>query len=121
MKRSILVLILTISASLIDAKVQNVYDEVVFHVTYTDPTEDQRPIKKESAIIPSVSLEEHILLFVTPCDGCTLRLINEDRDVEYITVIPTGTTTLILPPYLSGKYQLQIIRGNYCFWAYIDL
>ncbi|MDE7456937.1 MAG: hypothetical protein K2M96_09580 [Prevotella sp.] len=121
MKRSILALMLIISASLIDAKVQNVYDEVFLQITFTDPTEDQRPIKKESTIIPSVSLNEHTLLFVTLCDGCTLRLINEDKDVEYITVIPIGTTTLILPPYLSGEYQLQIIRGNYCFWAYIDL
>jgi hypothetical protein len=42
-------------------------------------------------------------------------------DVEYVTVIPTGTTTSVLPSYLSGEYQLQIKQGNYCFSGYINL
>lgn len=121
MKRSILALALILLASLTDATPKNVCDEVVLQVTITDPTEDQRPIKRGPVVIPSVSLEEHTLLFTTPCDGCTLRLINEDGEMKYITVIPAGTATLVLPSYLSGEYQLQIIRGNYCFWGYIDL
>ena len=121
MKRFILVLVLILSASLIDAKIQNVCDELYLQVMIFDPTENQQPIKRSPAVIPSVSLEEHTLLFATPCDGCTLRLINEDGDVEYATVIPMDTTTLSLPSYLSGEYQLQIIRDRYCFWGYIDL
>lgn len=121
MKRSILALVLILSASLTDAKVQNVCDEVFLQVSITDPTEEQLPIKRSPVAIPSVSLENHTLLFATPCDGCALRLINEDGDVEYAAVVPMNTTTLVFPSYLSGEYQLQIIRGRFCFWGYIDL
>lgn len=121
MKRIIFALVLILSASLTDAKVQNVCEEVFLQVSFTDPTENQKPIKRSPVFIPSISLEDHTLFFATPCDGCTLRLINEDGDMEYVTVIPTDTITLDLPSYLSGEYQLQIIQGNYCFWGYINL
>ena len=86
MKRSILALVLILSASLSDAKVQHVCDEVFLQVSLTDPTEDQKPIKRSPVVIPSVSLEGHNLIFATSCDGCILRLLNEDGDVEYMVV-----------------------------------
>ena len=121
MKRSVLVLVLILSASLINAEVQNVCNEVFLQVKLADPTDVNIPIKRSPITVPSISLEEHTLLFATPCDGCTLRLSNKVGDVEYATVVPLDTTTLVLPSYLSGEYQLQIIRGRYCFWGYIDL
>ena len=105
MKRSILALVLILSASLSDAKVQHVCDEVFLQVSLTDPTEDQKPIKRSPVVIPSVSLEGHNLIFATSCDGCILRLLNEDGDVEYMVVITDETTSLTLPSYLSGEYD----------------
>ena len=121
MKRSILALVLILSASLSDAKVQHVCGEVFLQVSLTDPTEDQKPIKRSPVVIPSVSLEGHNLIFATSCDGCILRLLNEDGDVEYMVVITDETTSLTLPSYLSGEYELQIVRGCYCFYGYINL
>lgn len=120
MKRSILMLLVILSASLSFAKFQNVCGEVFLQVSLTDPTETMRKIKRSPIEIPSINLEGRTLIFVTPCDGCILRLINEDEDVEYITIIPVDATNLDLPTCLSGEYQLQIIRGNYCFWGYIN-
>ncbi len=121
MNKSIIVLVLILSVSLTDAKVQNVCSEVFLNVALVDPTENQQPIKKGPVVIPSVSIEDHTLFFATPCCGCTLKLVNSDGDVEYATVIPMDTTTLILPSYLLGEYQLQIVRGNYCFWGILLL
>jgi len=41
--------------------------------------------------------------------------------VVYTIVIPTGTTSWVLPASLSGEYELQLISGNYCFWGMITL
>lgn len=70
---------------------------------------------------PSLSLEDHTLFFNTSCDGYVLRLVNEDGDVEYDTVIPEGTENLPLPFFLEGEYELQIIRGQYCFYGIVEL
>ena len=76
---------------------------------------------KSPVDIPTVSLDGHTLYFFTPCDGCTLNLVDENDVVVYTLVIPAGTTSLVLPATLSGNFELQIIRGNYCFWGEITL
>jgi hypothetical protein len=40
---------------------------------------------------------------------------------EYETIIPENTSTITLPLNLSGEYELQIIRGNYCFYGPVEL
>ena len=40
---------------------------------------------------------------------------------EYETIIPENTSTITLPLNLSGEYELQIIRGNYCFYGSVEL
>lgn len=93
---------------------------VVLDVYIEDPTEILNPRPKSPIIPPSVSLDDHILYFDTPCDGCTLNIVDENDLVVYTTVIPTGTTSLVLPSTLSGEYIIEIIRGNYCFWGLIE-
>lgn len=70
---------------------------------------------------PTISLDDHTLYFFTPCDGYTLNLVDENDVVAYTIVIPTGTTSWVLPATLSGEYELQLISGNYCFWGMITL
>lgn len=121
MKRFILGLALILAASFSGVKAEEVGDEIDFEVGIVDPTENHEPFHKGPVLVPSVSLEGHTLYFATSCDGCTLRLLDENDVVVYSTVIPTGTTSLVLPSYLSGEYEIQIIQGNYCFWGYITL
>lgn len=70
---------------------------------------------------PSVSIEEYTLYFDTPCDGCELRIVDEDGDIVYSTTIPSSCSSLDLPSTLSGDFELQIIQGNFCFYAGIQL
>lgn len=88
---------------------------------YIDPNQGDPENHRGAIFIPSVGIENFILFFNSPCDNCTLRLINEDNEVEYSTTISFGTRTMVLPSYLSGEYRIEIIRGNFCFWGYIYL
>jgi hypothetical protein len=71
--------------------------------------------------IPEIKIDGYTLFFMTPCDGCVLRLLDENRDVVYSTVIPDSAVSLVLPSYLSGEYEIQIIQGSLYFWGYVDL
>ena len=95
--------------------------DVDLEVAYNDPDEEENGGQKSPISIPHVSIDGHTLYFYTPCDGCVLRLSDENDNVVFSTVIPTGSTSLVLPSYLSGDYKIEIIQGIYCFWGYIEL
>ena len=121
MRRFISILALVLASSFSGVMAEEVGDEIDLEVGIYDPTGTHEPFKKGPILVPSVFLDGHTLYFATSCDGCTLRLLDENDVVVYSTVIPTGTTSLVLPSYLSGEYEIQIIHGNYCFWGYIYL
>lgn len=74
---------------------------------------------KSPILVPEVNIDEYTLTFDDSCLGCELRLVDENDNVVYTTVITSNT--LVLPTYLSGEYELQIISGIYCFYGYIEL
>lgn len=121
MKKILFSLCLCVVAAIGTAKVQQVCGLINLTVEIIDPTEETEPIEKEPILVPSVSLEGYTLIFITPCDGSTLRLMDGNDNVVYSTVIPTGTTSLVLPLSLSSKYEIQIIQGNLCFYGVINL
>ena len=94
---------------------------VYLQVKPVEPDLTKGPIRRSPVMAPSLSLEDHTLFFNTSCDGYVLRLVNEDGDVEYDTVIPEDIEILTLPFYLEGEFELQIIRGQYCFYGSIEL
>ena len=92
---------------------------VPLQVGYVDPTYGQTNPQKAPILIPEVRIEDYTLNFDASCLGCELRLLDEDGVLVYSTTITSGT--LVLPSYLSGNYELQIIRGNFCFYGDISL
>ena len=96
-------------------------EDVPLETGIVDPSNNQDNPHKTPTIIPKVSIEDYTLYFNTPCDGYVLRLVDEFDNVVYSTVIPVGATSLVLPSYLSGTYELQIITGIYCFYGDITL
>ena len=90
---------------------------------YEDPADPLNDPHRSPVEIPEVSIEDYTLYFNTPCDGYVLHLVDENDNVAYSTVIPVGATSLILPPYLFGIYELQLIPNNcnYYFYGTIDL
>lgn len=102
----------------------NVYADpqgVVLQVGYIDPNNGDGGQQKSPILVPEISLDGYSIIFDTPCDGCTFRLVDENNNVVYSTVIPTGTTSLVLPSSLSGEYEIQIVQSNIIFWGFINL
>ena len=69
-------------------------------------------------LIPEVTLERNTLHFITPCNGCTFRLVqsgNISYDVEIIGGI------LSIPTAFTGLYELQIISGDIIFYTEVVL
>lgn len=96
-------------------------EDLDLEIGYNDPINGGDGFERGSISIPHVGIDGYTLYFYTPCDGCVLRLSDENDNVAYSTVIPTGAATLILPSYLSGIYKIEIIQGFYCFWGFIEL
>ena len=69
-------------------------------------------------LIPEVTLQDRALHFITPCSGCTFRLVqsgNISYDVEIIGGI------LSIPTAFTGLYELQIISGDIIFYTEVVL
>lgn len=94
-------------------------NEVQLQVGYDDPKINQPGDPKTPVQIPEVYIDDYTLSFDNSCLGCELRLLDEDGALVCSTIITSNT--LVLPAYLSGEYELHIIRGIYCFFGYIYL
>ena len=119
MKKRLLLLLLMMT--LMPLSYHVMAQTINFKVGYVDPQNPFEEDHRSPVLIPEVEIEGYTLFFITPCDGCTLRLLDENDTVVYSTVIPTGTTSLVLPSYLSGEFEIQIIQGTLCFWGYVEL
>ena len=85
----------------------------------TDDNADYgEPDRKTPIRIPEVTKDGHTFHFITPCTGLTLQLVQGD-EVCYETVITSDS--LEIPSDFAGVYELQILRGNYVFFAEIEL
>ena len=93
--------------------------EVILSVDIIDPTDETNNPHRNPILVPEVSIDGNTLFFVTPCDGLALRLVNEEYETVFTTII--SGSTLVLPSSLSGDYELQIINGNYVFYGDITL
>ena len=122
MKKKVLLIIAIVSMAFVtlNLSAQNA-EPIELQLSEINPTPYPGGIPKSPITIPTISLDDHTLYFDTPCDGCTLNIVDSNNVVVYTTVIPTGTTSLVLPQTLSGEYELQIICGNYLFYGKIDL
>lgn len=79
------------------------------------------PMPRTPEAVPVIYFEGNTLYFATPCDGCTLQIVDEAENICYELVIPMGTTELELPENLFGEYELRIIRGNTCYYGTINI
>ena len=70
---------------------------------------------------PEAILSENVLNFVDSHTEYTLYIIDEDGEEVYEVFIPENTSIITLPLNLSGEYELQLVRGQYCFYTYIEM
>ena len=121
MKRILLFFVMMAMLPLSSVQLNAAKHGVQLGVRYDDPHNNQPGGAKTPVLIPTISIDDYTLYFDTPCDGCELRLVDEINSVVYSLVIPAGTTSLVLPSYLSGTFELQIVQGDLCFYGDITL
>ena len=77
-----------------------------------------KPNKKDIISIPDVILQDNVLRFITPCNGCTFRLVQNNNTCYEMEIMGN---TLTIPNIFTGMYELQIVSGEYIFWCEIEL
>lgn len=70
---------------------------------------------------PTVYIDGYTLLFADDHPEYVLNIKDEDSDVVFSTVVYSSQTQVILPSTLSGEYELQLIRGQFIFYGFIEL
>ena len=127
MKKNVLTIVAIVCmASVSPIVADETGEQIELQVSILDPTTPhggprKAPPRPSAVQIPTVFLDGFTLYLDEPCDGCTLQLLDEDEEIVYSVVLPNGTTEWELPELASGEYKLQIIRGRYCFWGWIEL
>lgn len=121
-KKSFLLLALTMAMlPLSSVRVSAASTPIPLTGEYIDPHKGQLGGHRSQTIVPELEIDDYTLFFMTPCDSCVLRLLDEDGAVVYTTIVPNNASSLVLPSYLSGEYEIQIIQGNIYFWGYVEL
>jgi len=117
---AMLVMMLTTLLSAHASTLENAISQMLqLQVRYDDPVAGNLPFPKSPVQVPEVYIDGYTLTFDTSCDGCTLRIVNAEDEVEYTTIITSST--LVLPATLEGNYEIQIVRDNWCFYGDIEL
>lgn len=98
-------------------------DCIDLSLSYVDPHSTDPGPNRGPVLVPEVSIDGHTLLFGTNCDGCTLRIVNENGELVYSAFVSSTTTSIILPAWLEGDYELQLYPTglNYYFYGWIEL
>lgn len=77
-----------------------------------------KPNKKDIISIPDVILQDNVLRFITPCNGCTFRLVQNNNTCYEMEIMGN---TLTIPAAFTGLYELQIVSGEYIFYTDVTL
>ena len=94
---------------------------IFLQVRLIDPTVVHHPLPKSPIVPPSIGIEGDTLYIYGGCVDDTLQLVDTDDTVVYSEEITDSISEIILPESLSGEYELQILQGNFCFYAVIEL
>ena len=76
------------------------------------------PEPKTIILIPEVILQDNVLRFITSCNGCTFRLVQNNNTCYEMEIMGN---TLTIPTAFTGLYELQIVSGEYIFYTDVTL
>ena len=94
---------------------------VEFGIGNTDDPDPAIPTHGKGPVtIPSVDLDGYELTFLSSHDDYTLEL-RQGGVVVYSTFVSSSTSTVVLPVWLSGEYEMRLYPEDcdYYFFGYI--
>ena len=101
-----------------DAKA--IKEEIELHFRIYDPNIGHKPIGRAPMRKPSLFIDGYILQIENPRNGDIIRLVDENGNIQYSSVVDANSNQISLPGYLTGTFEIQLIRGRFCFYGYIE-
>lgn len=112
-------LLLTVVVSLANIQGNNY---IQLEVRIIDPTAGNDPFHRGSEYVPSVIQDDYEIRFLEIHPYYTLCIVDEDDEVVYSVAVWSFTTSVVLPSWLSGDYEIQLRPDdNYYLYGYIEL
>ena len=70
-----------------------------------------------------IDIEDNVITMPAFAQYVTLLIRDEDENTVYSTIVFTGSTTVVLPSWLSGDYELVLTPADssYYFYGHISL
>lgn len=94
--------------------------ELCFRCEKIDFKPTIKDLPKAPPRIPKVNFDGCTLCFDPSHPECIINIV-QDGEVVFTDIISSDVIQYNLPQYVKGNSVLQLIRGNYCFWAEIEL
>ena len=95
---------------------------VPLEIGYDDPSYDQDNPHKNPPFVPSVIQDDYEIRFLEIHPYYTLCIVDEDDEVVYSVAVWSFITSVVLPSWLSGDYEIQLRpNDNYYLYGYIEL
>lgn len=91
--------------------------ELLFVVEYTNKSVLGNHQPKSPILVPEASLDDHTLYIYDVAYDLTLALVDEDDEVVYTVFVPANTSSVVLPSWLEGDYQLLLIPDEDYYFA----
>lgn len=102
-----------------DAKA--IREEVELYVRNYDPSIGHKPISRAPMRKPSLFIDGYLLQIENPRNGDIIRLVDTNGNILYSSVVDANSNQISLPGYLTGTFEIQLIRGRFCFYGYVEL
>ena len=98
------------------------FDPIPLDVGNDDPSTTIPPLGKSPMQIPVICQDGNEIIFESSHADYTLSLVTNDM-VIYSVYVPSSITSVILPSWLSGEYEIRLVPddNNYYFYGYIEL
>lgn len=88
MKKKLFAIIITVCMTLVPSSVwAQALSPIELQLSEINPTPYPGGIPKSPITVPSLSLNDHTLYFDTPCDGCTLNIVDENELPEFMRIL----------------------------------
>lgn len=71
--------------------------------------------------LPEVFQEGHTFVADASCYGLTLRIVQGDSVVFETIVSEDDGGEVVVPEYITGYYELQVLDGYYIYYGYVML
>ena len=95
---------------------------IPLQIDWDNPGSGTNGSHKNPPQVPTVFLDGSTLYFYqTYGEVVPVSLADASGTTVFSTVLPIGTTSLVLPSTLSGTYTLYIYTGGYVFCGQINL